>query len=53
MTSRPRPMVPMTETVQRILATRYPGQVPAVVLERALRQMAARDQRRARQAAKR
>ena len=52
MTARARPMVPMTETVQRILARQYPGQIPAVVIERALRLMAARDQRKARQEAR-
>jgi hypothetical protein len=43
----------LTATAERILATRYPGQVPAVVIERALMRMAAADARRQRAAARR
>lgn len=50
MTARPRPTAELTETVQRILAHSYPGQIPAVVIECAVRQMAARDQRKTRAA---
>jgi hypothetical protein len=43
----------LTATSERILATRYPGQVRAVVIERALMRMAAADQRRERAAGRR
>ncbi|MFJ1667401.1 hypothetical protein ACIOK4_13630 [Streptomyces bottropensis] len=43
----------LTDTAARILATRYPGQVRAVVIERALTRMAAADARRQRAAARR
>jgi hypothetical protein len=43
----------LTATAERILATRYPGQVRAVVIERALQRMAATDARRQRTAARR
>lgn len=43
----------LTETSDRILATRYPGQVRAVVIERALMRMAAADARRERAASRR
>lgn len=51
--ARPRPRVELTEAAERILARRYPGQVPAVVIERALRRLAALDARRARTEARR
>jgi hypothetical protein len=43
----------LTATAERILATRYQGQVRAVVIERALMRMAAADARRQRAAARR
>lgn len=43
----------LTATAERILATRYQGQVRAVVIERALMRMAAADRRRQRTAARR
>jgi hypothetical protein len=33
-----------TQATERILADCYPGQIPAVVVERAIREMAIRDQ---------
>lgn len=59
MTTQPMPRRRMsarellTVTSERILATRYPGQVRAVVIERALRRMAAADQRQQRAEARR
>ncbi|MET8113754.1 hypothetical protein [Streptomyces prasinus] len=43
----------LTDTSARILATRYEGQVRAVVIERALMRMAAADARQRRTAAQR
>lgn len=40
----------LTVTAERILADCYPGQVPAAVIERALKRMATADQRAARKA---
>jgi hypothetical protein len=51
-TRRPQARQLLTPQSERILATRYPGQVRAVVIERALRRMAAADERRARKAAR-
>ena len=42
----------LTPQSDNILATRYPGQVRAAVIERALRRMAEADQRAARKAAR-
>jgi hypothetical protein len=42
----------LTPHSENILNTRYPGQVPAAVIERALRRMAEADQRAARKAAR-
>lgn len=42
----------LTPQSENILATRYPGQVRAAVIERALRRMADADQRAARKAAR-
>lgn len=53
MTARPRPMVPITEQVQAILASDYRGQIPAVVVERAVLRMAKYDRAQARRARKR
>lgn len=53
MTARPRPMVPITEQVQVILASDYAGQIPAVVVERAVLRMAKYDRAQARRARKR
>lgn len=50
---RPQARELLTRTSERILATRYAGQVRAVVIERALMRMAAADQRRDRAAAQR
>ncbi|MDX3549718.1 hypothetical protein PV729_45375 [Streptomyces europaeiscabiei] len=50
---RPQARELLTDTAARILATRYPGQVRAVVIERALQRMAAADARRQRAAARR
>lgn len=48
---RPTARQLLTRTSERILVTRYAGQVRAAVIERALRRMAAADERAARQAA--
>jgi hypothetical protein len=48
---RPTARELLTRQSERILAVCYPGQVRAVVIERALRQMAERDHRRAKRAA--
>ncbi|MEU9444625.1 hypothetical protein AB0D42_27840 [Streptomyces sp. NPDC048304] len=48
-TRRPTARELLTETSERILATRYPGQIRAVVIERALKRMAQADQRALRQ----
>lgn len=45
---RPTARELLTPIAERILAARYPGQVRAVVIERALRHLAAADQRRQR-----
>lgn len=50
---RPQARELLTTTAERILTTRYPGQVRAVVIERALMRMAAADQRRERAATRR
>jgi hypothetical protein len=50
---RPQARELLTTTAERILATRYPGQVRAVVIERALMRMAAADARRDRAATRR
>lgn len=50
---RPQARELLTTTAERILATRYQGQVRAVVIERALMRMAAADQRRERAATRR
>lgn len=50
---RPQARELLTATAERILATSYPGQVRAVVIERALIRMAAADARRNRAAARR
>ncbi|WP_172624723.1 hypothetical protein [Streptomyces griseofuscus] len=42
---RPTARELLTDTSQEILTTVYPGQVRAVVIERALRRMAAADRR--------
>lgn len=41
----------LTVTAERILAENYPGQIPAAVIERALKRMATADRRAARKAA--
>jgi hypothetical protein len=45
---RPTARQLLTRTSERILGTRYAGQVRAAVIERALRRMAAADERAAR-----
>lgn len=40
----------LTQAAERILADCYPGQVPAAVIERALKRMATADERAARKA---
>jgi hypothetical protein len=45
---RPPARNPLNRQSQAILATLYPGQIPAVVVQRALQRMAAADRRRAR-----
>ncbi len=50
---RPQARGLLTATAERILTTRYPGQIRAVVIERALMRMAAADARRARAATRR
>jgi hypothetical protein len=52
-TRRPTARELLTDTSERILATQYPGQVRAVVIERALMKMAAADARQRRTAAQR
>lgn len=47
---RPQARELLTRQSERILATRYAGQVRAVVIERALRRMAEADERRQRKA---
>ena len=47
---RPTARELLTETSERILATLYPGQVRAVVIERALKRMAQADQKALQQA---
>lgn len=47
---RPTARELLTVTSERILATLYPGQVRAVVIERALKRMAQADHRAMRQA---
>ncbi|MFE2485995.1 hypothetical protein ACFXGR_22395 [Streptomyces mirabilis] len=47
---RPQARQLLTVQSERILATRYAGQVRAAVIERALRRMAAADEREARKA---
>jgi hypothetical protein len=47
---RPQARQLLTVQSERILATCYPGQVRAAVIERALRRMAAADERAERQA---
>lgn len=47
---RPTARELLTEASERILATVYPGQVRAVVIERALKRMAKADQRALQQA---
>jgi hypothetical protein len=49
-TRRPTARELLTETSERILATLYPGQIRAVVIERALKRMARADQKALRQA---
>jgi hypothetical protein len=48
---RPTARQLLTRTSERILGTRYAGQVRAAVIERALRRMAAADERAARKTA--
>lgn len=49
---RPPTRNPLTARSQAILATLYAGQIPAVVVERALTRMAAADRKRARKTAR-
>ncbi|WP_406730928.1 hypothetical protein [Streptomyces sp. NBC_01794] len=46
-----RPKVELTEAVQRIIADQYPDQIPAVVVERAVKRMARQDARQRKAAA--
>lgn len=50
---RPQPRELLTRTSERILENRYAGQIPAVVIERALMRMAAADARLERAAGRR
>jgi hypothetical protein len=50
---RPTARELLTDTSERILATQYAGQVRTVVIERALRHLAAADARRRRTTAQR